>query len=135
MNLIQADIDKHWEDVKHGLYSIKEETYEAENAKDIYDSCKNNTATLWLDKDIQPKDGFLITQVLNKNFSNERYLLLWVAWYKEESGAEKFQKQIEQIAKKFGCKSIEFWTNKKEIRDYGIAHGYNKITYKCMKEI
>ena len=65
MNLIQADINKHWEDVKHGLYSIKEETYEAENAKDIYDSCKNKTATLWLDKDIQPKDGFLITQVYN----------------------------------------------------------------------
>ena len=96
MNLIQADIDEHWEDIKHGLYSIKEETYESETAKDIYGSCKNNTATLWLDKDIQPKDGFLITQILNKNFSNERYLLLWVAWYKEQSGAEKFQPQIEK---------------------------------------
>ena len=46
MNLIQADIDEHWEDIKHGLYSIKEETYESETAKDIYGSCKNNTATL-----------------------------------------------------------------------------------------
>ena len=31
-------------------------TYESETAKDIYGSCKNNTATLWLDKSIQPKD-------------------------------------------------------------------------------
>ena len=42
---------------------------------------------------------------------------------------------VSPLAKKLGCKSIEFWTNKKEIRDYGITHGYDKITYKCMKEI
>ena len=135
MNLIEANIDDHWEDIKHGLYSIKRETHESETAKDIYDACKNNTATLWLDKDIKPKDGFLITHVLDKDFSYEKYLLLWVAWYKEQSGAKKFQMQIEQKAKKLGCKSIEFWTNKKEIRDHGITHGYEKITYKCMKEI
>jgi|TARA_R110000787_G_scaffold5800_2_gene20813 hypothetical protein len=135
MNLVQANIDKHWDDIKHGIYSIKEQTYESETAQDIYRSCKNNTATLWLDKDIQPKDAFLITQILKKNFSNEKYLLLWVAWYKEKYGANKFQLNIEEIAKNSGCKSIEFWTNKKEIRDHGITHGYDKITYKCIKEI
>ena len=135
MTLVQANIDEHWEQIKHGLYSIKQETYESETAHDIYMSCKNNQATLWLDSDIKPKDGFLITQVLQRNFSKEKYLLLWVAWYKEQSGANKFQKNIEQIAKKLGCKSIEFRTNKNEIRDYGKNYGYDKITYKCIKEI
>ena len=81
------------------------------------------------------KNGFLITQVFDDNFSNEKYLLLWVAWYKEKSGAKQFQEEIEKIAKLFNCKSIQFWTNKKDIRDYGITYGYNKITYKCIKEI
>jgi len=135
MNLIKGDIDKYWEDIKHGIYSIKENTFEPETAKDIYNACKNNIASLWLDKDIKPADGFLITQVLTKSFSNEKYLLLWVAWYKEQLGANKFQKEIEEIAKKLNCKSIEFWTNKKEIVNHGIEHGYEKITYKCMKEI
>ena len=27
------------------------------------------------------------------------------------------------------------WTNKKEISDYGKTFGYDKITYKCIKEI
>ena len=66
MNLVQANIDKHWDDIKHGIYSIKEQTHESETAQDIYRSCKNNTATLWLDKDIQPKDAFLITQILKR---------------------------------------------------------------------
>mgnify|MGYP003126223337 CR=1 FL=1 len=135
MTLVQANIDKHWNEIKHGIYSIKEETYESETARDIYLSCKNNQATLWLDTDIKPKDGFLITQVLQRNFSKEKYLLLWVAWYKEQSGASKFQENLEQIAKNLGCKSIEFWTNKKEIRDYSKNYGYDKITYKCIKEI
>jgi|TARA_R110001592_G_scaffold360945_1_gene670374 hypothetical protein len=135
MNLIQANIDDHWEDIKHGIYSIKQETYESETAQDIYRACKNNTASLWLDKNIKPKNGFLITQILKRNYSNEKYLLLWVAWYKEQLGADKFQLNIEKIAKDSGCKSIEFWTNKKEIRDHGKFHGYNKITYKCIKEI
>ena len=95
MTLVQANIDKHWNEIKHGIYSIKEETYESETARDIYLSCKNNQATLWLDTDIKPKDGFLITQVLQRNFSKEKYLLLWVAWYREQSGANKFQASIE----------------------------------------
>ena len=135
MNLIQANIDEYWEEIKHGFNSIKKETHEEETAEDIYWSCKNNQAILWLDKDIKPKDGFLITQVLERNFNKEKYLLLWIAWYKEETGAVKFQNNIEHIAKNLGCKSIEFWTNKKEIRDYGKTFGYDKVTYKCIKEI
>lgn len=135
MNLIQANIDDHWQDIKKGLHSIKKESYESETVKDIYNACVANKAILWLDKNIKPKNGFLITQVFDDNFSNEKYLLLWVAWYKEKSGAKQFQEEIEKIAKLFNCKSIQFWTNKKDIRDYGITYGYNKITYKCIKEI
>ena len=135
MSLIQANIDDHWDDIKHGIYAIKAETYESETPKDIYLACKNNQAVLWLDSDIEPKDGFLITQVLEKNFSKEKNLLLWVAWYKEDLGANKFQKNLEFIATNANCKTIEFWTNKKEIRDHGKKFGYDKVTYKCIKEI
>ena len=135
MTLVRVNIDEYWEQIKEGLDSIKKETHEEETAEDIYVACKNNTAILWIDENIEPKDGFLITQVLNRNFSNEKYLLLWIAWYKKESGADKFQASIEDLARLLDCRSIEFWTSKKEIRDHGLTHGYDKVTYKCVKEI
>ena len=135
MTLVRVNIDEYWEDIKEGLNTIQKETHEAETPEDVYVACINNEAILWIDKDIEPKDGFLITQVLKRNFSNERYLLLWIAWYREQSGADKFQASIEDLARLLGCQSIEFWTSKKEIRDHGINYGYDKITYKCVKEI
>lgn len=134
-NLIEANIDEHWEDIKAGLYSIKQESYEPETFKDYYDACKKDHAILWVDKDVKAKNAFLITQVLTRPFSGKKYLLLWVAWYKEDEGAYRAQEDLEVIAKMFNCKSIEFWTSKPEIMNYGINHGYSNITYKCVKEI
>jgi len=134
-NLIQADIDEHWEDIKVGLYKIKQESHEPETFKDYYDACKKGFAILWVDKDVKAKNAFLITQVLTRPFSDKKYLLLWVAWYKESEGAYRAQEDLEDIARMFNCKSIEFWTSRPEIMNYGKAHGYNNITYKCVKEI
>jgi len=135
LNLVQADIDDHWKDIKVGLYQIKQESNEPETFKDYYDACKKGLAILWVDKDVKAKNGFLITQVMKRDFSKEKYLLLWVAWYKEASGAYRVQKDLEEIAKRFNCKSIEFWTSRPDIMNYGKTHGYDKITYKCVKEV
>tara|TARA_R100001510_G_C7631482_1_gene190244 strand:+ start:451 stop:894 length:444 start_codon:yes stop_codon:yes gene_type:complete len=134
-NLVEADIDDHWEDIINGLYQIKQESNEPETFKDYYDACKKGQAILWVDKDVNATNAFLITQLLTRNYSMEKYLLLWVAWYKEESGAYRVQQDLEVIARMFGCKSIEFWTSRPEIMDYGKAHGYDKVTYKCVKEV
>ncbi len=135
VNLVKVDIRSVWDSIKDSIGFIKGESYEAETLEDIYYACVNNEAAIWVDKNIEPKDGFLITKVQRNEFTSERYLLLWIAWYKEETGADKFQKEIEELAKRLHCTSIEFWTSKKEIRDHGITHGYDKITYKCRKEI
>ena len=135
MTLVRANIDEYWEELQEGLNSIQKETHESETPEDIYVSCANNQAILWFDEEVKPEDGFLITQVLKRDFTDEKYLLLWVAWYREQSGANKFQASIEDLARLLDCQSIEFWTNKKEIRDHGVSHGYDKITYKCVKEI
>ncbi len=135
MNLIQADIRQHWDRIKEGILFIKDETFEAERPEDIYSGCVNGQATLWITESIPSKDAFLITQARRNQFTGENYLLLWVAWYTRESGADQFQEQIEQLAKNLECSYIEFWTSKKEIRDHGFAHGYDQITYKCKKEL
>ena len=134
-NLIQADIDEHWKDIKTGLYSIKQESNEPETFKDYYDACKKGLAILWVDKEVKAKKAFLVAKVLKRHYTSEKYLLLWVAWYSEANGAYRAQGDLEVIAKMFNCKSIEFWTSRSEIMNYGKTHGYNSITYKCVKEI
>ena len=117
VNLVKANIKDIWDDIKDGIDFIKGESYEAETPEDIYYACVNGESAIWVDKNIEPKDGFLITQVQRNEFTSERYLLLWVAWYKEETGADKFQKEIEALAKRLHCTSIEFWTSKSVIME------------------
>ena len=59
-NLIQADIDEHWKDIKTGLYSIKQESNEPETFKDYYDACKKGLAILWVDKEVKAKKTFVL---------------------------------------------------------------------------
>ena len=99
-----ADIREEWSWVKTGVEKILEAnkhlTYRPE---DVYAACVGGQAVLWT-----TEEGFAVTTTEVDEFTNDKTLLIWIAWAKRKGG-------------KLGIVHTDFFT------ELAKEHGYNKL--------
>jgi hypothetical protein len=108
--LTQVDVRVFWDCIEPGLREIKKESQIDWRPEDIYTALVNNIAELYVDIEQDPCDSFIILQEKPNMFKPTKSLLIWVAYDKRGSAADKYMEYIENMAEARGCNKVELWT-------------------------
>ena len=103
--------------------------------EDLYAACTNGSAAIFIDTDFPLGESFSIARIDENDFTGEKVLFLWIAHSSAEETAGRVNKVVEDIARNSGCTAVEFITGIPEIVEYGKANGFDKILYRCRKEV
>ena len=129
MTLIRSDIRLVWDSVRPGLIYIKDKCNAAWRPEDVYASCVSGEADVFLVKGYPHR--FAIVQVKTCPFSLDKSFLVWIAYDESnDHGAANYLSELEEIAKNYGCDSLEFWSPRK-----GMQRLTEKSEYKAQSTI
>lgn len=133
--LTQVDVRVFWDCIEPGLREIKKESQTDWRPEDIYTALVNNIAELYVDIEQDPCESFIILQEKPNMFKPTKSLLIWVAYDKRGSAADKYMEYIENMAEARGCNKIEFWTPHAGIAKALSHKGYETKLLIVEKEI
>ena len=133
--LTQVDVRVFWDCIEPGLREIKKESHPDWRPEDIYTALVNNIAELYVDIEQDPCDSFIILQEKPNMFKPTKSLLIWVAYDKRGSAADKYMEYIENMAEARGCNKIELWTPHAGIAKALSHKGYETKLLIVEKEI
>ena len=128
-----ADIRQCWDKIKPGIVEIlKENSFLTYIPEDVYSEVVNNRAFLYTSP-----VGFLILRVEVDQYTNDKTLLLWIAYTYEKGGHQwiAHEKWIEKVAKSFNCKYIEAQSNVPGFESYATKNGWNLDTRIYRREV
>ena len=103
--------------------------------EDIYASCANGTAAVFIDNEEPLGDSFFIARIDENNSTGEKTLFLWIAHSKADGTAARFHDVIADIAQNSGCTAVEFVTPTESVMEHGNLYGFNKVMYRCRRDI
>ena len=123
---VLANIREHWDWVKEGIVEAVSDYLvglDGLRIEDIYAACANNQAQLWV-----TKDGFVITTGVTEQYTNERLLLIWVAWARTRGRnlAVAHTPFFEKQAKDAGFSKLQLKTVTSEVGEYVEANGWER---------
>lgn len=117
-----ADIREEWDWVKAGVQKIldsnKHLTYRAE---DVYAACVGGQAVLWT-----TEEGFAITTTEVDEFTNNKTLLIWIAWTKRKGGKVGIVHTdfFTDLAKEHGYATLEIRSSVESLGTYLTSNGW-----------
>lgn len=103
--------------------------------EDIYADCAGGNAAIFVDTDFPLGESFFIARIDQNNTNGERILFLWIAHSKVEDTAGRVTDFVADMASNAGCSAVEFVTGSKEVMEHGIAYDFEKVMYRCRKEV
>ena len=128
-----ADIRQCWSQVKIGIESIiADDPNLTFRPEDVYSECVNGRAELF----ISPI-GFLILSTEIDPFTDNRTLLIWIA-YVYETGKHNWMKHVqwfEELARNAGCKHIEARSSVSQMEEYALKQGFSLNTRVYTKKV
>ncbi len=99
-----ADIRKEWDWVSKGVREILEGTPQLTfRQEDVYAACVNGQAMLWI-----TTEGFVVTTVEVDQFTEDRTLLVWLAWARDR-GAKKQRTTCHFLKSKLDGQGCRKW--------------------------
>ena len=118
-----ADIRKEWDWVSEGVREILERTSPplTFRQEDVYAACVNGQALLWI-----TSEGFVVTTVEVDRFTEDRTLLIWLAWARDrgEKKAAYYLPFFEKQARKAGLQKMEVRSAVRQMIDYLESDGW-----------
>lgn len=123
---VLTDIRTCWPLVRQGIQEILRDlpqlTYREE---DVYSECCNENALLFT----SPK-GFVVVSMEQDPFNGDLILLLWLAWAKNrgENMGLIYLEYFEDVAREFGCTSLEVRSAVPELEKYLTENGWDLDT-------
>ena len=130
---VLTDIRSTWNTVKPGLEQIlKDNPNLTFLPEDVYSEVVNNRAFLYTSS-----VGFLILRVEIDQFTNDKTLLLWIAYTYNKGGHEwaAHEEWFNSLAKEIGCKYLEARSRVPEMESYVKEIGWELDTRIYRKEI
>jgi len=133
VNPVISDIEEniHWvaPAIEEILEANPQLTY---TAADVYLACKQDQATLWT-----TKDGMVVTTGETDLFTNERTMLVWIAWAWERGNnlVTKHQDFFIEQAKIGGFKKLEVRSAVPELKDYVLSQGWQLDTIVYTRDV
>jgi hypothetical protein len=120
-----ADVRKEWDWVKKGVDEIVSTANVTYRAEDVYAACVSNQAVLWI-----TNEGFVISTTEIDPFTEEKTMLLWLAWAVERGNdlVSKYQAFFERVAKEAGYGRMETRSPFLGLMSHLIGHGWDVDT-------
>lgn len=81
--------------------------------EDVYSSCLNNKAQLFVGKGVWEEQGFVVLQSLQNPYTLQNTLFIWLAHGKTHGLYPEFYPDLRRIANHTGCTSITFKSPRK----------------------
>ena len=129
-------IQNVWESIRPIIDGIRGDLpWKDFRTEDIYAACANGQAAIFVDTDYPLGDSFFIARIDENNSTGERVLFLWIAHSSAPETAGRVHELIEEIARNSGCSAVEFITGNESVLRYGSLHGFDKVMFRCRKEM
>lgn len=99
-----ADVRREWNWIKRGVEEIVSTANVTYRVEDVYAACVTNQAVLWV-----TNEGFVISTTETDPYTDEKTMLLWLAWAVERGNdlVSKYQAFFERVAKEAGYSQLE----------------------------
>ena len=134
--LEELDVRTAWEVVAPGIESIRSEMpWPMWRSEDIYAACLSGEAHILVQPEVGPQTAFLVVKIVDNGGMLGKSLFLWIAWSKDAESAGKVMGDLEDIARRMGCSSIDFSTGSPRLVQYAEVFGFNKIMYNVRKDV
>ena len=103
--------------------------------EDIYSSCANGQAAIFLDTDFPFGESFFVARVDENNLTGEKILFLWIAYSSAEDTAGRVHDVIADMASNAGCSAVEFITGSESVVEHGKQFGFDRVVHRCRREV
>lgn len=129
-------VQDSWDAISPQIDSIMEDLpWKDFRKEDLYASCAGGTAAIFIDTDFPLGESFFIARIDENNSTGEKALFLWIAHSTAPETAGRVHEVIAEIAANSGCSAVEFLTGSKEVMEHGAEHGFDKVMYRCRREV
>jgi len=129
-------VQDSWDAISSQIDSIMEDLpWKDFRKEDLYASCAGGTAAIFIDTDFPLGESFFIARIDENNSTGEKVLFLWIAHSDAPETAGRVHEVIAEIAANSGCSAVEFITGSKEVMEHGAEHGFDKMLYRCRREV
>ena len=129
-------VQDSWDAISPQIDSIMEDLpWKDFRKEDLYASCAGGTAAIFIDTDFPLGESFFIARIDENNSTGEKVLFLWIAHSTAPETAGRVHEVIAEMAANSGCSAVEFITGSKEVMDHGAEHGFDKVLYRCRREV
>lgn len=136
MPLQSVKLQDCWDDILPKIEEIMHDLpWKDFRKEDIYTSCANGNAAIFVDSDAPLGESFFIARIDEYESTKERVLFLWIAYSSEGEAALSFSETIFEIARNAGCNSVEFATGSEAVMKHGENFGFNGVIYRCRKAL
>lgn len=117
--LTPANIRDHWDRIRPGVQCVISLSKADYRPEDVYAACVQGLAALYVDD-----PGFVILAPQVNVFTGRRELLVWIAWAEGNGLIERYQPEIDDIARREGFEALVCWSNR---RGFGRVPDWREV--------
>ena len=129
-------VQDSWDAISPQIDSIMEDLpWRDFRKEDLYASCAGGQAAIFVDTDFPLGESFFIARIDENNSTGEKILFLWCAYSTAPETAGRVHEVVANMAANSGCNAVEFITGSKEVMGHGAGHGFDKVLYRCRREV
>ena len=129
-------VQDSWDAISPQIDSIMEDLpWRDFRKEDLYASCAGGQAAIFVDTDFPLGESFSIVRIDENNSTGEKILFLWIAYSAAPQTAGRVYDIVRDVAVSSGCSAVEFITGSKEVMEHGAGHGFDKVLYRCRRDI
>jgi len=125
--LQETNIRLIWDQVRPGLEYVGRVTQQEWRPEDIYAACVANEAFLFCDE-----AGFVVVEPQTNRFTDERDLLVWVAYGKGGDCFRRYESELVAIAHRFGASQLVAHSPRK---GFGRLTGWKAVCTKYRRPV
>lgn len=108
LGLRLADIRAEWESIKPGLETMRARFGPDWRVEDVYAACVSGQAFLYVGD-----CGFVVLQADRCKVTGEPLMLIWLAYADERGSIERYQAEVDRIARDGGFGRMVLWSRRK----------------------
>ena len=123
--LYSPDIRDVWDAIVDGLREVKEKTDAEWRPEDIYHSVLSGKSFLFMDS--SDPASFVVLSEYTHTYLSSRVLVCDIAWNKTGDAIDRYQGELEEIAREAGAKYLEFSSPRIGFKKVAERHGYETV--------
>lgn len=122
--------------IENDLFKVKQKSYSDWGVADVYTSLREGSSQLHIIYSGDRYGGFIITQVVTHELTEETALHIWATYTKSEYNYKKAGFSfLDKLAEKLKVDAIEFITSRAGWAQVAPIYGFDLLTYTYRKEL